>query len=165
MPARNRFQYLIPDPIDFEALMASRGQRTMRGDRRPREHVERQQASRKANLAAKEKERVSLRPRVKKRKVEIPLKVRIAKLFQPKLFYADPDVVRLARSATPSIPRGSARARLITMTRDGDLERVQNPEWTGPTVYPKGVPFHLVDRGAPQWLYRLTEQGEALRLL
>lgn len=132
--------------------MASRGQRTMRGDRRPRAEVDKLIASRKRNLEIKRQEKSIANRKPKKRKAEIPLKVRIAKLFQPKLFYADPDVVRLARSATPAIPRGSARARLVTMTRDGDLERVQNPEC-------------LVDRFAPQWLYRLTEQGEALRLL
>lgn len=136
----------------------------MRGDRRPRAEVDKLVASRKRNLEIKRQEKSIANRKPKKAKVEIPLRVRIAKLLQPKLFYALPDLIRLAQSATPPIPVGSVKARATTMTRGGDLDRVQNPEWTGPTVYPKGVPFPLVDRGAPQWLYRLTEQGEALRL-
>ena len=164
-----KIRYLIPEPMDFVSILANRKRPTQRGDVRARWEVEKQREAmlrgyeRRRKERAEELQRTEPSIRVKRPRQALTLRTRLAALFRPGEFYAQPDVVRLARGATPPIPVDSVKARLMTMTRDGALYRVENPEYRGETVYRKGTPIHKALRAPPRWLYSLTAVGEALR--
>jgi hypothetical protein len=67
--------------------------------------------------------------------------------MQPGVWYASPDIARVSGTRY-----GTCKAVVFTWTREGWLERAQNPEWKPPE--------RVGGRQEPKWIYRLTAKGE-----
>ena len=146
-------------PIDIDAI----GRDTQRSFWRPspaqaKSHGEkcRETAARKRKArAAKFKRRSEWKRRVSGLGESIK---RIITAMEPGKWYARPDILVLT-----GLPYGSVKGITQRLQRRGWLERGENPGWKE-FRYVKGEGIETqVKRKPPQWLYRLTAEGEVER--
>lgn len=88
------------------------------------------------------------------------LAMRIALAMRPGHWYGRPDLERATGAG-----RNNIRGRIASMLRGGLVETARDPDAPG-RHYPKGEQIHSaasIARRQPEWLFRLTDVGEALR--
>jgi hypothetical protein len=146
------------EPIDWEALAIryrEQSRRTRKGDKRPREDVEKQKAARLRNKKRKQKEAVARyhesAPRLRQRSWERE----VVALMEPGNWYAAPDVAQFLEIETRLV--GQA---FIRLGKAGILAKTKNTS-RAPHDYVKGVGIHKQAARDPEWLWRLTARGEA----
>jgi hypothetical protein len=147
------------------ALQAEgKGRFTRKGDKRPLWEVEAMKASRRAGVArkraaaaAKAVERQAARRRAAPQLARLGERIldRMASGMDPGAWYGRLDLVRMAGGER------YARGKVLQAWRAGWLERTANPGYRPRgELAPEGGWLTVEDA---QWLYRLTEAGEALR--
>jgi hypothetical protein len=156
-------------PIDFAALAERKreaSRRVKKGDKIPRENIEKYRASRKRNHTERWKEQSRCVWREDKAAHTAAwrrgrmwfLDARILCAVEPGLWYATADIRDLS-----GVKYTSAKCKARLYLQLGWFERAENPDYA-PTKYQKGVGIDRQPRGCDiKWLYRLTPAGEAKR--
>ena len=156
-------------PIDFAALAERKreaSRRVKRGDKIPRENIEKYRASRKRNHTERWKaqskcvwrEDKAARTAAWRRGRMWFLDERILCAVEPGHWYAAADIRDLS-----GVKYSSVKRKVWLHVQRGWFERADNPDYA-PTKYRKGTQIHTAPRGCDiRWLYRLTPAGEAKR--
>lgn len=146
------------EPIDWAALAEryrERSRWTKKGDKRPREDVERQMASRRANKRRRQKAiweaRHESAPRLRQRSWE----GETLALMEPGNWYAATDLAKVL-----GVPTRVVSAACVRLRNAGFLEKAKNPD-RKPHEYRKGLTVPQQAVRDPEWLWRLTDRGEA----
>lgn len=149
------------EPIDWSALAAHYrdvSRRTRKGDKRPREEVERQKAARRENIRRRQREATERRYAATRKRIRGRWRFEAAlQAMAPGCWYGSVDVGHAIGLKTRE-----AFTTLLRLEACGLVERAQNPEWAE-HVYRKGIGIHRQARREPKWLWGLTGAGEARR--
>lgn len=165
--ARGLWHYLknLP-PIDWEALAFEHQQKFRYGQKGPQpvewnrkaHEVRRVNTRRRQKAAEKAARRRLWQERIQGHTTRGTLDAALLGAMEPGQWYGRPDIRVLSGAK-----RNSVHARLGRYERDGWVERARNPDWT-PTETPRGAIGHFRPNDRPpEWLFRLTPLGEAVR--
>lgn len=166
-------------PIDWEGILIERQNRWGKGSKHRREtleHIKKVLAARRKAIETEKLRRrnARLKERSRARRAKhypaVTLQERILAAMQPGQWYGRPDLRELT-----GISYNNLKWRVATMQRGGLLERARNPAAPAPgvegynraraSVYRKGLGVQWQAKQEPEFLFRLTDRGEELRLV